>query len=883
MKRKHFTYVAGEGTVKVDEDLNLLDIRSKVQQQIDLMFPPPMEGGMSVGWNCVEAITPTYAIYSCAGEFWKVEYSLTSADDPVLGSRTKVKTEYVAAEAKKKIKLAASESFDLDGATQDDKKGWVWDVRVISPGRTLEPQQPLDHLGPEYKGKTAYRLYTAEALASAVNLKRFEGVPFVSRTVKEHLEIQATNTRDPKIPARSIAGNLRDAYVASEAAGDVRAKLDLRHNEKGKEIREYLQKRKENNLDPLGLSITCFTEVWLEDEQAEHPTLRVTDIPEVYSIDPCEIGNAGGAFLNAAEAKLSKKKMKITKAQRDLLTAWARVAAEAVEGGADPEKATSGAPESWDDFAAQFIFDHYPNASEIWDSVDDVKALPMEKQYKFFLTADKAEDAKGEEPAAGSAEAVAAEAKAKKVAAEAVKGVEDPRVTKLLSDLALEKSKAVLEAKLQTSTLPEPARNMVRMQFSAAAAEAKDYDDAIRRMQDLAADMTGLPIQTAGGIEIRLDERDKQAQCMNGFFFMNASEAVRKIAKEMLGYDPCDPKYQAWTSYKEMFLGITGRSKIGGALFNTAAEALGVEVVSQLQTNALNIRMIAQFRSLIQFDDWKKIASIQTANDFRDLRAQKYGEFTVGVGVPTLASDDYAELTLDGAEETTYKAKRRGNLFSVNYADVVDDLVNLIQSIPIKLARMAKRDIYKSIFDLLWNGWSTNFTGYDPNNPTTPQTAAIFSSNWGNLGPTTTLSSENVITMRKKLMLNAQIGSGEAMGIPPKYLIHQTKNFDIARQLTTPAYGTFNEVATTAQSLQLERIEVPHYPDANERYFIAADPGDLPGIEIAFLYGKQEPTIIPEAMGTGANFTADKMRWKMAYHWGAALVDPRAFVGAKVS
>jgi len=71
----------------------------------------------------------------------------------------------------------------------------------------------------------------------------------------------------------------------------------------------------------------------------------------------------------------------------------------------------------------------------------------------------------------------------------------------------------------------------------------------------------------------------------------------------------------------------------------------------------------------------------------------------------------------------------------------------------------------------------------------------------------------------------------------------------------------------------LEIITVRHWTDANNWYLIA-DPALIATIEIGF-YGSKEPELFTELANAGANFTADKLRYKIRHIYGVAALEHR--------
>ena len=83
---------------------------------------------------------------------------------------------------------------------------------------------------------------------------------------------------------------------------------------------------------------------------------------------------------------------------------------------------------------------------------------------------------------------------------------------------------------------------------------------------------------------------------------------------------------------------------------------------------------------------------------------------------------------------------------------------------------------------------------------------------------------------------------------------------------------------------QFEVQQSPFLRGDENNYYLSAKPGDVEGIEIGFLNGKEEPEILVQDQPTQGNvFLYDTIRYKVRHEYGGAVVDFRAFAGAIVS
>jgi hypothetical protein len=92
--------------------------------------------------------------------------------------------------------------------------------------------------------------------------------------------------------------------------------------------------------------------------------------------------------------------------------------------------------------------------------------------------------------------------------------------------------------------------------------------------------------------------------------------------------------------------------------------------------------------------------------------------------------------------------------------------------------------------------------------------------------------------------------------------------------------GTSNVVVANPLKGNYTIIVTDYWTDAT-RWFLVADPGLVPTIEVGFLNGKQEPELLTLAENTGSAFSADKIVMKARFVYGAAALDHRGLYTSK--
>lgn len=420
---------------------------------------------------------------------------------------------------------------------------------------------------------------------------------------------------------------------------------------------------------------------------------------------------------------------------------------------------------------------------------------------------------------------------------------------KVFDDIRLVACGATLDREVSTSGLPVLSQARVTKLFAGKVFETTDLAAVIKDEKEYLDKLTGSgAVIGAGGIRIIEEDMDKRKKMLDDFF----------EGKVM--------------SFKAAYANLTGDELVTGRL--NAAPRLRASIDSATFALALGDsitrKMVADYNSA-GFTDWKKITGPPVPlTDFRTNRRDRMGGYgdlaVVAQGAP------YPALTTPGNEEATYTPSKKGGTEDITLEAIKNDDVGAIRRIPQKLGRAAARTLYKFVFDFL----STNPTIYD--------STALFTSGHGNLA-STALAAASLAARQQAMLKQAELTSGQVLGIAPKYCIVPVDLDKTAYDLiATSRNSDFNPtVPDFTRTLQMELIVVPYWSDANN-WYLAASPADIPGIEIGFLDGKEEPELFVQDMpNVGSMFNNDKLTYKIRHIYSGAITDFRAFDGSLVA
>lgn len=327
-----------------------------------------------------------------------------------------------------------------------------------------------------------------------------------------------------------------------------------------------------------------------------------------------------------------------------------------------------------------------------------------------------------------------------------------------------------------------------------------------------------------------------------------------------------DPRDNSVYSFRECYVELTGDKRVTGRIEHMdrtrLAESFGAAFRESLDStsfanvlgDSITRRLIAEYRAAVDLDSWRQIASVARAESFRTQHRTLFG----GYGdLPVVAEGDpYVSLASPADQEATYAVSKRGGTEDITLEMITNDDVGAIQRIPRKLARAAKRTLAKFVFDFI----RTNPVIYD--------NQALFCANHGNLG-STALDAVEVGVVWSAMQKHTEISSGDRMGVTPKSMLVPIDLEEIGSNIFR---RTTNQDKTFIQRMVLNIIPVWYWDDTTD-WAIAADPADVPGIEIGFLNGQEEPELFVQDLPTaGSMFSNDKLIYKIRHIYGGNVL-----------
>lgn len=265
---------------------------------------------------------------------------------------------------------------------------------------------------------------------------------------------------------------------------------------------------------------------------------------------------------------------------------------------------------------------------------------------------------------------------------------------------------------------------------------------------------------------------------------------------------------------------------------------------------------------------WRKIAAIRNVSDFKAVTSYR---LSGGFEYDEVGGDGELKHGKLGEDTFSNQAKTYGKMFSITRQSIINDDLGALTDVPKRIGRGAGLKLNK----VFWLCFLDN--------------ASFFTAARGNYddGSDTALGYD-AITLAEVLFLNQTDPDGNPVAIAPRTLLVPPalksaadtlmKSMEIRDNTAnskTPTQNIHVGKYDVASSVYLSNSTMSGYSTTG--WYLLADPNDVPVIEVAFLNGKQEPTV--ESADADFNTLGIQMR---GYHdFGVAKQEYRGGVKMK--
>ena len=456
------------------------------------------------------------------------------------------------------------------------------------------------------------------------------------------------------------------------------------------------------------------------------------------------------------------------------------------------------------------------------------------------------------------------------------------RLDAIETRIKLAECKAELVTKLQESKLPEITAKKVEATFRGRIFESAQLEDAIKQEREYLAALSGTGRVEVPGqdVQLRESERDRLGLAMFGFF-MNEDQkdsagkivprfrSFRKAAAEVFRDPDVTPNEILAESYRYIPPSLKEKLDKKDPRKLRLLESMDTTSWGQIFGDNANKALIRAYaQSPLQA--WRLIVSdITGPENFMTQHRMIVGGYGT---LPTVAEGGtYQPLTSPTDDENTYAVVKRGGTEDITEEMIAGDQVGAIRRIPMNMGRAAVYTLYQAVYNTLSLNTATCYDGL------------VLFSGAGvhlNLG-TVALSSAELSVVRAAMRTQTNYGATETLGEinKPILLIVPNELEALAMRLSTSDTHVFAigaETATTPNPHKGIAVHVvDHWTDATD-WFVAADPKNVPMLEVGFYQGREDPELwVQDEPTVGSRFSADKITTKIRHIWGIMIEDYR--------
>lgn len=258
-------------------------------------------------------------------------------------------------------------------------------------------------------------------------------------------------------------------------------------------------------------------------------------------------------------------------------------------------------------------------------------------------------------------------------------------------------------------------------------------------------------------------------------------------------------------------------------------------------------------------DTWSRFCAVGSVTDFRVHNRYRMGSFGNLDALTELS--EFKNKSIPDGEKATIIASTKGNIINISRQTIINDDLNAFMGLSAMFGRAARRTIEADVYALL------------ASNPVMLDGFALFSADHDNLAGTAAVVTVVALeAARIALAKQMDISGNDYLDLRPALWLGGMSQGGQARVANEAQYDpdTANKLQTPNRVRGLFRDVIDSPRISGTEWYMFADPGEAPVIEVAFLNGEQAPFLDQEL-----GFEVDGMRWKVRLDYGVAAVDYR--------
>jgi phage head maturation protease len=276
-----------------------------------------------------------------------------------------------------------------------------------------------------------------------------------------------------------------------------------------------------------------------------------------------------------------------------------------------------------------------------------------------------------------------------------------------------------------------------------------------------------------------------------------------------------------------------------------------------LFADTINRTLLAQYQAAPA--TLKAAASKSTAKDFRKKTKIQLGEAPILEKVNE--KGEFKSGAMAEAKES-YRIDTFGRIIGFTRQAIINDDLGALADPAAKMGRAADEFEAQFLIDLLESGAGAG--------PAMDDSTALFHADHGNLAASGSALSETSLSAVRLAMRKQKGLASRPINVTPKFLIVPPELETTAEKLLASIQpATSDDVNPFAAKLVLL---VEARLTSTARWYVAADPAMIDGLEYAYLQGEEGPQV-----ETRAGFEVDGIEFKVRLDFGAAFLDWRSW------
>ncbi len=438
----------------------------------------------------------------------------------------------------------------------------------------------------------------------------------------------------------------------------------------------------------------------------------------------------------------------------------------------------------------------------------------------------------------------------------------------ILHNMRRRESRQLLETACAQRKLPEASVKRVLASFDGDATRL--YESVATADVDAKAEqeyVDGLIDSSRGGRVVSLRESGDKARdilCAMLSRRFRESEAGKVARGEMRDLN------MSLHRYLQAFAGIDVRDGIGGQHERVRMrEAVDTTNFNEVFADALHRAALAEYGGLERFQTWRRLATIQSFNDFRTrhfIHTGYYGELpSVAKGAPYLA------LTTPTDREEQLTLTKFGGVESILWEDLLNDDIGVWQAMLSRIGRASAETVQETVMKVLRT--ATQPTMADTNKLTATGRAPA---NQLTVALTKDEAGKTAFLNAVRQMMSQTGGSGKKKGVVPNNIVIPMELADAWAFIRKELVGGLTGLEAR-EALDVLGAAIPEplvdfgATDATDWYLHS---NEVQNIAVGFLGGREEPeTFLADGGNFGAMFTNDRIEVKTRLVVSATALD----------